>query len=330
MSKLRDLFTNTEISSVMREADNRFATAAKELSLMGRGKVSPQLLRYWVSTMDDSEVEGSVTQEVERTRELARARNMSTSNNALRRDMRAVLDENEILRDYRTLLADLKIARSAPIKVKHSAGGKKMTVEAIFSDLQIGKLSGSFNSDIARRRVAEYGDVLVAKIEQHIAAGYDVELIKLAVLGDVIESDKKHANSARGCDMGTAEQMKEATELLVELITKLVNTGVKVETIMVTGNHDWDGHGMNSFMAGQEHLSWPLYNAVQMISEALHGKDAVKFIIPRGAFHISNIYGMNVLYEHGVGVAASQAGLEKRRDQRAQQTGQHISLMRMG
>jgi len=313
----------------MQRAENSISKAAKDLSTLKNVPVSPQLLRYWVSTMDDSEVEGSVTQTVERTRELARSRNMSSENNKLRRDLRAVLDENQLLSDYRTLLDHLQINPLPMVPRRYNPTGKKMTVEALFSDLQIGKLSGSYNSAIARARVKEYGDVLVDKINQHVHAGYDVELIKLVVLGDVIESDKKHINSARGCDMGTAEQMKEATELLVELIGKIAMTGIEVQVIMVTGNHDWDGHGMNSYMAGQEHLSWPMYNAVKQISEAMYG-EAVRFDIPRGAFHLDNIYGTNVLYEHGVGVASSQAGLEKRRDQRAQQLGVHVGLFRMG
>lgn len=327
--RIRELFTNSDIRNAMQRAENVISKAAKDLTTLKGVNVSPQLLRYWVSCMDDSEVEGSVTQAVERTRELARSRNMSTSNNSLRRDMRAILDENQVLRDYRTLLNDLNINPMPIVPRRYNPAGKKMTVEALFSDLQIGKLSGSYNSAVARQRVIEYGDVLVQKIQQHVHAGYDVELIKLIVLGDIIESDKKHINSARGCDMGTAEQMKEATELLVELIGKLAMTGIQVHCVMVTGNHDWDGHGMNSFMAGQEHLSWPLYNAVRMVCEVAY-PGAVTFDIPRGAFHLDDIYGTKVLYEHGVGVASSQAGLEKRRDQRAQQLGVHIAMFRMG
>lgn len=327
--KIRELFTNTDIRNAMQRCNNVISKAAKDLTNLKGVSVSPQLLRYWVSTLDDSEVEGSVTQTVERTRELARSRNMSSENNKLRRDIRSVLDENQLLRDYRTLLQDIKVNPLPIMPRSYNPNGKRMTVEALFSDLQIGKLSPTYNSAISRQRVIEYGEALVQKINQHVHSGYNVELIKLVVLGDVIESDKKHPNSARACDMGTAEQMKEATEILVELIGTLCMTGIPVHVVMVTGNHDWDGHGINSYMAGQEHLSWPMYNAVKMVSEAVYG-DAVKFDIPRGAFHLDRIYGQHVLYEHGVGVASSQAGLEKRRDQRAQQLGVHVSMFRMG
>lgn len=331
MSKLRDLFNNGEIRKALAESGDSFAKGAKLLSELGRGRVSPQLLRYWVSCMDDTEVDAAATQRVERTRELARARNMSSENNKLRRDMRAVLDENSILSDYALLLGDsLDRLQTVPLPERRStAGGKKMTVEAIFSDLQIGKLSGNFNTQVAIARVHEYGDALLGKIQQHVLSGYNVELIKLVVLGDVIESDKKHANSGRACDIGTAEQMQLATELLVELVGKLAMTGIKVQCIMVTGNHDHDGHGLNMFMPGQEHLSWPMYNAVKLVCEAKYG-EATTFVIPRGAYCIDEIYGSKVLYEHGVGVAASQAGMEKRRDQRAQQQGVHITYMRQG
>lgn len=330
MSKLRDLFNNSEIRKALTDSGDSFAKGAKLLSELGRGRVSPQLLRYWVSCMDGSEVDAATTQRVERTRELARARNMSSENNKLRRDMRAVLDESLVLHDYSLLLGEsLEKLQAVPVPERRRVGGKSMTVEAIFSDLQVGKLSGNFNTAVAIARVREYGDALLGKIQQHVMSGYDVELIKLVVLGDIIESDKKHANSGRACDIGTAEQMQIATELLVELIGKLCMTGIKVQCIMVTGNHDHDGHGLNMFMPGQEHLSWPLYNAVKLVCEAKYG-EATTFVIPRGAYCIDEIYNHRVLYEHGVGVASSQAGLEKRRDQRAQQAGTHITYMRMG
>lgn len=325
MSKIRDLFTDIEISSTVREFDNNLRKAAEALSEMKGVEVSRQLLRYWVSCLDDG-----LPDVTERAAELTRNYTLGTKNNKLNRDIKAVIQENERLRDFRALLKSINVhPNPKPVPMHHNFSGKAMTVEALFSDLQIGKLSGNYNSKVAASRVRAYGDALVQKIEQHINNGYDVELIKLVVLGDVIESDKKHANSGRGCDIGTAEQMRWATELMVQLVGQLVNTGVKVQVVMVTGNHDHDGHGLSAYMPGQEHLSWPMYHATKLISEARFG-DAVDFIIPKGAFHLDNIYGQNVLYEHGCGVASSQAGMEKRRDQRAQQLGKHISMYRQG
>lgn len=324
MSKIRELFNEFEISSTVRKFDGNLRKAAEALSEAKGVEVSRQLLRYWVSCLEDG-----LPDTTERAAELTRSYTLGTKNNKLNRDIKAVIQENELLRDFRALVKSINVhPNPKPVPVKRT-GGKAMTVEALFSDLQIGKLSGNYNSKVAANRVRAYGDALVQKIEQHINNGYDVELIKLVVLGDVIESDKKHANSGRGCDIGTAEQMRWATELMVQLVGQLVNTGVKVQVVMVTGNHDHDGHGLSAYMPGQEHLSWPMYHATKLISEARFG-DAVDFIIPKGAFFLDSIYGQNVLYEHGCGVASSQAGLEKRRDQRAQQLGKHVSMFRMG
>ncbi len=324
MSKIRDLFTDIEISSTVREFDNNLRKAAEALSEMKGVDVSRQLLRYWVSCLEDG-----LPDVTERAAELTRNYALGTKNNKLNRDIKAVIQENERLRDFRALIKSINVHPNPKPIPQRNAGGKPMTVEALFSDLQIGKLSGNYNSKVAANRVRAYGDALVQKVQQHINNGYDVELIKLVVLGDVIESDKKHANSGRGCDIGTAEQMRWATELMVQLIGQLVNVGVPVHVIMVTGNHDHDGHGINSFMPGQEHLSWPMYHATKLISEARFGK-SVQFDIPAGAFYLDKIYGQHVLYEHGCGVASSEAGLQKRRDQRAQQLGVHISMFRMG
>lgn len=230
MSKIRDLFTDIEISSTVREFDNNLRKAAEALSEMKGVDVSRQLLRYWVSCLEDGLPDVS-----ERAAELTRNYTLGTKNNKLNRDIKAVIQENERLRDFRTLLKSINVHPNPKPITQRNAGGKPMTVEALFSDLQIGKLSGNYNSKVAANRVRAYGDALVQKVQQHINNGYDVELIKLIVLGDVIESDKKHANSGRGCDIGTAEQMRWATELMVQLVGQLVNVGVPVHVVMVTG-----------------------------------------------------------------------------------------------
>ena len=79
--------------------------------------------------------------------------------------------------------------------------GRKLTIELLFSDLQIGKLMDNYDSQIAMRRVDEWIRVAMMRIEGYKTQGYQIEKIILAVLGDVIESDKKHENSGRGCDI---------------------------------------------------------------------------------------------------------------------------------
>lgn len=227
-------------------------------------------------------------------------------------------------------VADLGDA-DIPLAVKPNNGRKTpLTAELLFSDLQIGKLMKNFNTKIAKKRVKEYCDVAILKIKQHQENGYHFDRIVLAMLGDIIESDKKHPNSGRACDTSTAEQMKNAIECLYsDLIEPLALLGIPMDCICITGNHDHDGHGLSMFDTGKVHLSYPLYYSLKMLVEA-KGYSHVNFTIPNGVFHVDSIYGFNVLYEHGVGVSTSEASMSKRKQQRSDQLRKHITYFRMG
>jgi len=150
------------------------------------------------------------------------------------------------------------------------------------------------------------------------------------MLGDIIESDKKHLNSGRACDSGTAEQMTNAqTAIFLDVIEPLAQLGIPMDVIMVTGNHDHDGHGLNMFEPGKNHLSYPMFHAIKSFVE-FRGYKHVKSFIPIGCFHIHQIYNHNILYEHGVGVSCAEASMKSRRQQRSQQTRKMITYMRVG
>lgn len=118
--------------------------------------------------------------------------------------------------------------------------GTPMTAELLLSDLQIGKLMVNYNTDIALRRLTGYTEAALFKIKQHMDSGYKMERIILAIMGDIIESDKKHPNSARATDTGTASQIRNAIEGLYSLVLKPLATfcesnRIKMEVIAVTG-----------------------------------------------------------------------------------------------
>lgn len=216
------------------------------------------------------------------------------------------------------------------IKPTAKSKGIHMTAELLFSDLQIGKIMPNYNTDIARRRIQAYVEAALFKIAQHQKSGYVFDKIVLAFLGDIIESDKKHENSARATDTSTAEQIKHAIEYIYSLlIVPLAKLGIPMDVVCVTGNHDHDGHGLAQYCPGKNHLSYPLYHALRMLSEVA-GFSHLKFSIPEGAFWIHNIYNHNILYEHGVGISTAESSMFKRRAERSQQIGKGITYFRMG
>ena len=323
-------FTQEQITEALEAANGNLADAASRLNQTHKpeSKVTRQNLQTWVNFGYDEESKDLI----DSADIMRKNRNLHNSNLALRREQRNMLDASISKADTLQAIAQavqmVSPAWPQPF-VQKNVEGRGITIEVLFSDLQIGKLMDGYDSLIAVRRVEEYIQVVMARIASYEQQGYVIDKIILAVLGDVIESDKKHENSGRGCDIGTADQMKQAIEIIYQqLIKRLATVGAPLDVIMITGNHDHDGHGLSMFMPGREHLSWPLYHSVRMLAEA-QGVNAT-FYIPEGSHIIHSVYGCNILYEHGVGVATSEASMKAHVAKRINQTKQYIHLYRMG
>jgi hypothetical protein len=196
--------------------------------------------------------------------------------------------------------------------------------------LQIGKLSPNYNTLVARKRLFEFGRAILFQIEQKMSVGYRVEKIILGLLGDIIESDKKHKNSARATDTGTSEQIYDSIEGIFEFVLEpLARLGIELEVHCIPGNHDWDDHGLAMFEPGKQQLSWPLYKALELVTRTA-GYSNVAFVIPEGSYSVATIYGQHVLYEHGVGVSVSEASMKQHKVKRAEQERKHLTYFRMG
>ncbi len=307
------------------------AKAANALTALGKGKVYVQQLREWLTQIDSTELSDGF----DRVKELVRSRNAMTENNRLRTDVKALSDALGNKDRWLASVSDIVAALPKRPRVEHLAyiggqSGTPMTVEILLSDLQIGKRSPGYNTRVARKRLFELGRAALFQIEQKRAAGYRIEKIDLAMLGDIIESDKKHKNSARATDTGTAEQMFDAQLGIFEFVVEpLARLGLPMEVHCVTGNHDWDDHGLNMFQPGKQQLSWPLYRSLELLCDR-SGYGHVKWNIPEGSYAMAEFYGQAVLYEHGVGVAVSEAAMKAHKVKRAEQEKRHITYFRMG
>lgn len=237
--------------------------------------------------------------------------------------------QEDLLRDLKSVIPAVAKREVVPFEAPDFCE-EKMTVELLLSDIQIGKLMTDFSSEIARKRLREYARASAFKISQHVASGYHVERIVLAMLGDIIESSKKHINSATSTDCSTTDQIKKAFEyLFTEVIDPLAQLGIPMDVVCVTGNHDHDGHGLLMFKPGREHYSWVFYHAIKMLAEA-RGYDHLKFNIPEGSFAIEEIYGHGILYEHGVGISVSESSMQSHLSKRANQLKRFLTYFRMG
>lgn len=207
---------------------------------------------------------------------------------------------------------------------------RNMTVEALFSDWQIGKVMDGYNTEIARRRLQEYARALIFKIKEHQESGYNVERIVLAFLGDIIESSEKHKNSARATDSSTPRQIANASYFVfIDLLIPLAELGIRLDVICVTGNHDHNDHGIQMYKPGEEHYSVVFYEAWKHLCAA-QGITNITFDIPSGYYTHTDIYGHGIIYEHGVGLSVQEKALNERLHRRSQQVGKFMSMFRMG
>ena len=326
-----ELFSPEELITALDENGGSLARAAKALSLKGRGLVTVQLLRAWVSRYDHTEL----GEQFDRARTLMQARNTQASNNSLRRENRALADAvgtKEALLDALAQMA-LDIEARPPVDIKAFIGsqaGTPMTVELLLSDLQIGKLSSSYNTQVARKRLFEYTRSAMFQIEQKRNAGYRIEKITLGLLGDIIESDKKHENSGKATDSTTAEQLYDAISGIFEFVIEpLARLGVPMEVVGIVGNHDWDGHGMNMFEPGKSMLTWPMYRTMELLTTRC-GYSHVSWNIPEGSYATTEFYGQRAIYEHGYGVANNEAALKRHKVNRSEQEQTFITYLRVG
>ena len=324
-------FTSEEVADAINDNAPSLAKAAKQLDKTGRcsERVTVGLLRRWVADLDQAEVE----EEVNRGRELVRIRNAQINTSKLRKDVKALTDIVRSQDDMQIMIEQTVAAlgERAPHHFDVSPkGATGLTVEVLLSDLQIGKLTSEYNTKVAQRRLFEMGRAVVFQIKQKIAAGYNIDRVVLGILGDIIESDKKHKNSARACDTGTAEQMHNAMLGMFEFVVEpLAGMGFPMHVVCITGNHDWDDHGLNMYKPGSEQLSWPLYNALKEIT-IRSGYTNCTFDIPTGSYSTVDFYGQKAIYEHGVGVSNTEASMKAHKIKRAEQEREHITYFRMG
>jgi len=267
------------------------------------------------------------------------------------RDFREVLDKwnqrDDILEAIREAALSIgKGLKQKPISIKKLPKTSKkkigMTKELLLSDIHFGKLvemddsvSGhktvTFNLEILKKRLKEVTDVTLKEIARD-QAHYNVERLIIALLGDIIESYTMHnLESARGCEFGNSRQVYEAMKNIFELVIRpLAETGIEIVVPAVAGNHDRTESGRTFNLPGEENVTFIIYNGLKDYCD-IAGLKNVKFIIPTVPWAILNIYGKNVLYEHGDNAkGADRKALEDLMTRRANELKTHIEWLRIG
>lgn len=263
-----------------------------------------------------------------------KARRSSNMQAQLRRNLNDLADSHNFKEDFINEITDeISNLKLGKVKLKSRPKRKrKMTVEALFSDLQLGKKTDDFNKDIAEKRIRKYCSSLMFKMKQHENNGYSIERVVLCFLGDIIESMEKAVEKGdpQACDLSTPEQVALVIRLLLEdLVLPLAQVGYNIKCLCLPGNHDHITSGMKAFKAGKSQLSWVIYKSMELVCEKMKLKN-VEFDITENYFMLESYYGQLAVYEHGYKILANSSSLRNRLAERTRQTREYITYFRMG
>lgn len=228
-------------------------------------------------------------------------------------------------------VSSVKVDKFTVKKPKSSNGKRNMTMELLLSDWHIGKKTKTFDHKVARQRIRQYMEVFYKELDVY-QKSFNVKRIIIGNLGDLIESYTMHdLESAIACEFNNPEQLRMSIELLFnEVLKPVVKTGIEVDFVGISGNHDRSERKKTMVDIGKNHLSWTVYHAVKMLSESSGFKN-VKFTIPENTGAVLDIYGSKVLYEHGDHMKGKDArAAESHISKRSQQLGVMIDMLRSG
>lgn len=256
------------------------------------------------------------------------------NNSMTAKENRALLQEHltvqDILEQIKEMTGSLNKKKSpkAPAKAK---GRTAMTMEALISDVHIGKKTDTFNLAVCRARLRHFTEVFLGEVERNNKI-YNVERLILSFLGDNIEHSNMHGlESMVGCEFSNPEQIKWAIELfLTEIILPISALGIPVDIIGIAGNHDREGEKRTYNNPGKNSFAWIIYETLRLITAQL-GLSHVSWTIPEGVYLVLNIYGNNFLYEHGDNVRGNNyPTINTHLSNRSTQIGEILHGIRLG
>lgn len=202
------------------------------------------------------------------------------------------------------------------------------TVEILFSDWQWGKVSESWDTDIASNASVYYGQEVVRIIKEA-----NPEKIIFSALGDNIEDMLKHGiQSAVSTDSSNAEQMANCIEKVwFNILAPIVALDIPVEFVGVSGNHGSSEHkGMDMFKAGRYCMDYTLYRTWENMCKII-GANHVTFNVPEGHFTTYSIYDKLTVAEHGYSCkGSSETAMINLRNKRSTNLQQFVHRLVIG
>jgi hypothetical protein len=215
------------------------------------------------------------------------------------------VERDDLLETIANTIKNISLQKfKVPKYTEKSKEKKNMTLELLFSDVHYGKyidnIEGNYvDLKVIRERVRKVAESVIKEIRRE-AKSFNVEKVILAMIGDIIENADFHGQeSEKGCEFSTSRQVQEAiNSMFYDLILPIAMTGIKVHIPCVTGNHDRIGQHKTYSKPGEDNLTYIIYSTLELLCKQ-SGLSNVTFEITKGLYTLVQVYGNNIVYEHG-------------------------------
>lgn len=302
MSKGKDTLTDGQIAEVVarRTKGQSFAKIAEALEKQYGIIRSESTLRSTFSRNQHLLDVGDDVANIKTLKEIARVKR---TNSLVAKQNKTILanliDTDDLLEQLQSMVNKVPRGKAIKaIKVPKVAGKTDMTVEALISDVHVGKLTDTFNVQVCRDRLRLFTRVLLQEIERK-RSHYNVERLILAILGDLIENYVLHPDSPANCEFQNPEQIRYAIELLFEeVLVPLAMTRMEIDVVCVGGNHDRQDEDKTCQKPSKNGFGWVIYQTLKMLCDRAGFKN-LRWTIPEGVYVALEVYGDHILYEHG-------------------------------
>lgn len=157
-----------------------------------------------------------------------------------------------------------------------------------------------YNLEIAQDRIIRYFKRLLYMINQSRKAGYVIDHLVMAWLGDFI-TGYIHEELEEANNLTPVEASLLIQSLLIKGV-KLLSEDAKLTSIVIPctpGNHGRTTKKKRFTTGYKNSYEWLMYNNIKQLFEAIGGYGNVEFIIPESEFIYMNLFGYINKFSHG-------------------------------
>jgi hypothetical protein len=215
----------------------------------------------------------------------ARLEDLRTAFTRSQRDLERAKTKSQDMVDavYRAVSDNLSALTFAPSRKPVLARGKGSEETAIiaFSDLQLGQVTPTFNSDVAEDRVHRYADKIIrlTDLQRH---EHPVRRAKLYLLGDLIEGELIVPSHPHQVDSSVYAQVAlNGPRILGDFLRRMLGSFEKVDVVSVPGNHGEVGGPARKMYNPETNFDRMLSKIVEHVFKA-SGEKRATFRIPDG------------------------------------------------